>query len=162
MNNPLNTNWILWYHSIDDKTWTKSSYKEIYRVEDLYDLYMMHSVVKKHHLQNGMFFLMRDGIFPTWEDPDNREGCCASYKVPGKILSEEWENIVNRVLTEDILKIRDNWNILNGVSIAPKREFNIVKLWFRETVEAQNELVKEYEPVYTYDKSIIRPHDISK
>ena len=123
---PLNTTWCLWYHSINDTQWNKQSYKKIYEIQNLYDLQGLHDVIQKIHLQNGMFFLMRDDVFPTWEDPDNREGCCVSYKVPGQILKEQWSSIVDRIVTEDILKDKDQWNQVNGVSIAPKKEFNIV------------------------------------
>jgi hypothetical protein len=158
---PLNTNWCLWYHSINDKQWNKQSYKNIYTLTNLYDLQGLHEVIQKIHLQNGMFFLMREDVFPTWEDPDNREGCCVSYKVPGQILREQWSAIVDRILTEDILKDKDQWNQVNGVSIAPKKEFNIVKIWLRNTTEDYTSLLKEYEPVYTKDKSIVKAHELA-
>ena len=71
----LNTSWILWYHSIKDTTWTKSSYKQFYTFNNLYDYKLFEELIQLNHLQNGMFFLMREGIFPNWEDPDNSEGC---------------------------------------------------------------------------------------
>ena len=162
MDYPLNTNWVLWYHSINDKSWTKSSYKKIYTINNLYELYGLHDVVQKFHLQNGMFFLMREDVFPTWEDPDNREGCCVSYKVPGKVLQEEWVNIVNRVVTEDILVDTKSWSLVNGVSIAPKKEFNIVKIWLRNQPSDYTELLKEYEPFYMKDKAIVKAHELSE
>ena len=33
----LNTKWCLWYHSINDTQWTKSSYKNLYTLQNLYD-----------------------------------------------------------------------------------------------------------------------------
>ena len=162
MDYPLNTNWVLWYHSINDKSWTKSSYKRVYTINNLYELYGLHDVVKKFHLQNGMFFLMREDVFPTWEDPDNREGCCVSYKVPGRVLQEEWTNIVNRVVSEDILVSKESWNLVNGLSIAPKKEFNIVKVWLRNQPSDYTELLKEYEPFYIKDKAIVKAHELSE
>ena len=159
---PLNTTWCLWYHSINDTQWNKQSYKKIYEIQNLYDLQGLHDVIQKIHLQNGMFFLMRDDVFPTWEDPDNREGCCVSYKVPGQILKEQWSSIVDRIVTEDILKDKDQWNQVNGVSIAPKKEFNIVKIWLRNMTDDFTSLLKEYEPVYTKDKSITKKHELSQ
>jgi hypothetical protein len=158
---PLNTPWSLWYHSINDTKWNKQSYKSIYTVKDLYDLQGLHEVIQKIHLQNGMFFLMRDDIFPTWEDPDNREGCCISYKVPGQILKDQWSYIVDRIVSEDIIKDKNQWNQVNGVSIAPKKEFNIVKIWLRNMTDDFTSLLKEYEPVYTKDKSITKKHELA-
>jgi len=158
---PLNTPWSLWYHSINDTKWNKQSYKSIYTVKDLYDLQGLHEVIQKIHLQNGMFFLMRDDIFPTWEDPDNREGCCISYKIPGQILKDQWSYIVDRIVSEDIIKDKTQWNQVNGVSIAPKKEFNIVKIWLRNMTDDFTSLLKEYEPVYTKDKSITKKHELA-
>jgi len=158
---PLNTPWSLWYHSINDTKWNKQSYKSIYTVKDLYDLQGLHEVIQKIHLQNGMFFLMRDDIFPTWEDPDNREGCCISYKIPGQILKDQWSYIVDRIVSEDIIKDKNQWNQVNGVSIAPKKEFNIVKIWLRNMTDDFTSLLKEYEPVYTKDKSITKKHELA-
>ena len=107
---PLNTQWCLWYHSIEDTTWNKKSYKYLCDINDLYDLNMVNSIIKSHHLQNRMFFLMREGIFPTWEDPDNRNGSCLSFKISGYQLLTNWTFIVERVLTEDILKDKDKYN----------------------------------------------------
>ena len=95
MNNyQLNTNWCLWYHSINDTNWNKNSYQNLYTIKNLYDLKSLNDSIEKIHLQNGMFFLMRENIFPTWEDPDNREGCCISFKISGDILKEQWDLII--------------------------------------------------------------------
>ena len=127
----LNTSWILWYHSIKDTTWTKSSYKQFYTFNNLYDYKLFEELIQLNHLQNGMFFLMREGIFPNWEDPDNSEGCCISFRIPGQTIKEEFCKILLHCLTEDILLDPDTWEELNGFSIAPKKEFNIAKLWMR-------------------------------
>ena len=159
----LNTPWNLWYHSIEDKSWTKSSYKHIFTLHNLYDLQGIREIIQQRHLQNGMFFLMRDDIFPTWEDPDNREGCCVSYKVPGGVLKEHWDNIVDRILTEDILLNTDDTELLNGVSIAPKKEFNIIKVWMRtsQTQESIQTVLKQYPPFYVSEKCIVKDHELS-
>ena len=81
-NYQLNTNWCLWYHNINDTNWKNNSYKNIYNIKNAYDLKFLNDTIQKIHLQNGMFFIMRDNIFPTWEDPDNRLGGCISYKIP--------------------------------------------------------------------------------
>uniref|UniRef100_A0A6C0FFQ9 Uncharacterized protein n=1 Tax=viral metagenome TaxID=1070528 RepID=A0A6C0FFQ9_9ZZZZ len=162
MNNyQLNTNWCLWYHSINDTSWKNSSYKNLYTFENLYDIKSVQDSIQKIHLQNGMFFIMREDIFPTWEDPENREGCCISYKIPSHELLNQWNDLISRVLTEDILKDKDKFNLINGISITPKKEFNIVKLWLREYDENYQDWIKSYEPFYTKDKSLIKKHQLS-
>ena len=127
MNNyQLNTNWCLWYHSINDTNWKKNSYKNLYTIKNLYDLKSLNDSIEKIHLQNGMYFLMRENIFPTWEDPDNREGCCISFKIGSDVLKEQWTMIVNQVLGEDILQDKEQTIEINGISVAHKKEFNII------------------------------------
>ena len=118
-------------------------------------------MILRHHLQNGMFFMMRDDIFPTWEDPDNREGCCISFKVGSDVLKEQWTMIVNQVLGEDILQDKEQTIDVNGLSVAPKKEFNIIKLWIRNNYTEYPEILKEYEPYFTKDKALIKKHDLS-
>ena len=105
-----------------------------------------------------MFFIMREDIFPTWEDPDNREGCSVSFKIPASKLHTEWNNFIEKVLTEDILKDKSKINEINGISISPKREFNILKLWLRNNNENYTDFVKEYPVYITKGKSIIKKH----
>ena len=138
----LNTSWVLWYHSLKDTTWTKSSYKQLFEINTLTDYKLLEVAIQLNHLQNGMFFLMRDGIFPNWEDPDNTQGCCISFKIPGKTIKKEFCKILLHCITEDILIEPDNHEELNGFSIAPKKEFNIVKLWLREHNQNYTDILK--------------------
>ena len=156
----LNTNWCLWYHSINDNTWTNNSYQLIYTIRNLYDIQLLNDTMLTHFLQNGMFFIMRENIFPTWEDPENREGCCISYKIPGSLLKQQWDLILNKVLTEEILKDKNQYSQVNGLSISPKKEFNIVKLWLRENGKNFTELINEYPPFYLKNKSIYKKHNL--
>ena len=162
MNNyQLNTNWCLWYHSINDNSWKNSSYKELYKIRNLYDLKCLNDTIKKIHLQNSMFFIMREDIFPTWEDPDNRNGCCVSFKISSNVLDDQWNLIINMILSEDIIKEKEKYDLITGVSISPKKEFNIVKIWLRENVSDFTEFLNEYEPFYTKKNSLIKKHELS-
>ena len=159
----INSKWCMWYHSIKDTQWTKSSYKLLFTIHNLYELKAINDIILKIHLQNGMFFLMRENIFPTWEDPDNREGCCVSFKISSSVLKDQWNFLVNRIITEDIfLQTNDeNNNYLNGISISPKKEFNIIKLWLRNNDNNYTDTLKEYEPYFTKDKALIKKHELS-
>jgi len=158
LNIGINTSWDCWYHSIEDKSWTNNSYKLIYSVTNLYDLKFIKDNLEQNHLQNGMFFVMRKEIFPTWEDPDNREGCCISFKVPAPTLLDQWNFILERVLTEDIFTDKLKYEEINGISISPKKEFNIIKLWLRNNIENYTEFIKEYPPFFIKDKSVYKKH----
>ena len=77
---------------------------------------------------------MREDVFPTWEDPDNRDGCCASFKIPLKDINDIWSKLIENIMCENIHTEIDNYLNINGISIAPKKEFNIIKIWFRNNI----------------------------
>ena len=83
----LQNEWILWNHGLNDKSWSNDSYKNIFVYQNLYDLKIYFDNLDVLQLQNSMYFIMRDSIFPTWEDKNNKNGCCASFKVPSIIAS---------------------------------------------------------------------------
>jgi hypothetical protein len=118
----LKQDWILWNHGLHDKSWTNDSYREIYSIIYLFDVKTILDNLSIKSLKNGMFFFMKTGIFPTWEDHHNRNGYNISYKVPLNHLEKSWNTLLFKVLTGDDCNI-------NGISISPKKEFNIIKLW---------------------------------
>ena len=103
---------------------------------------------EQQHLQNGMFFIMRDDIFPTWEDPDNRLGGCISFKVYSKDIVEAWNKLFLKLISEDITTETDCWEEINGISISPKKEFNIIKIWLRNDTKTFKTLVKEIKSLF--------------
>ena len=125
----LQTSWILWNHKLNDNNWKNNSYKNIFEINNLYDYKFLENIMTLQNLQNTMFFLMRKDIFPTWEDPDNRDGCCASFKVPLKDIRNIWIQLVIDIISENIHIDKNKYDVINGISIAPKKEFNIIKLW---------------------------------
>jgi hypothetical protein len=131
MNN-LNDTWKLWYHSINDNNWDKNSYKDIYDLNNLLDYQHIKDIFQQDHYQNGMFFCMKDDIFPNWEDPDNRNGGCLSFKVPSKNIINEWNNLLLKIITNNLF-LSDHYDEINGLSISPKKEFNIIKIWFKNS-----------------------------
>ena len=159
MNYLLNNNWNLWYHSLKDNNWDKKSYSKLITIRNLFDYKLIEDEFKQNHYQNGMFFLMKEDIFPNWEDPNNRLGGCLSFKIPSSELISSWNTLFQSCICEMILK--GNNEEINGISIAPKKEFNIVKLWLRNHDEKYTESLKEYEPYFTKDKALIKKHQLS-
>ena len=161
MNNfPIQSKWSLWYHSITDNKWTKESYKKIMNINNLLDYQFLKTNFEQQHLQNGMFFIMRDDIFPTWEDPDNRLGGCVSFKVYSKDIIEAWNKLFLNLISENITIETDCWEEINGISIAPKKEFNIIKLWLRNDTEKYKSLIKEIDPYFNLNDSLYKKHEL--
>ena len=70
----LQDNWDIWYHSIKDNHWGKETYQKVDQITSLLDYKYIKDTFQQDHYQNGMFFCMKNDIFPNWEDPDNRNG----------------------------------------------------------------------------------------
>ena len=155
----LKNKWTLWYHSINNKEWTNDSYVKVIELRTLLDYKLLENIFRINHLQNGMFFIMKNDIFPTWEDPNNRLGGCISFKYDNNIL-KEFLKLLLLCITNN-LSTKENINEINGLSIAPKKEFNIVKIWTKNYDKNNNEIVKEYEPFVKYDKCIYKKHELS-
>ena len=155
----LKNKWTLWYHSINNKSWTNESYVKVIELRTLLDYKLLENIFRINHLQNGMFFIMKNNIFPTWEDPHNRLGGCISFKYDNNIL-KEFLKLLLLCITNN-LSTKENINEINGLSIAPKKEFNIVKIWTKNNDKNYNEIVKEYEPFVKYDKCIYKKHELS-
>ena len=153
----LKNKWVLWYHSLKNKSWDNKSYIKVIEIKSLYDYKLLEEIMRINHLQNGMFFLMKNDIFPTWEDPKNRMGGCISFKYDNNILNE-WLKILLVCITEDLSEYN---NEINGLSISPKKEFNIVKVWIKDDKKDYRILIKEYEPFMKLDKCIYKKHDLS-
>ena len=155
--NELNNQWELWYHSITDTNWEKNSYKNISQINNLYDYRYIIDTFKQDHYQNGMFFCMKKDIFPNWEDPDNRSGGCLSFKVSSTKIIEEWNQLLLKCISENILDGQPEE--INGISISPKKEFNIIKIWFRNSSFDYSSNFKEEENSLNLNNSLYKKHE---
>jgi len=156
----INSKWCMWYHSIKDDKWTKDSYKKIINISNLLDYNFLQKNFEKQHLQNGMFFIMREDIFPTWEDPDNRLGGCISFKVLSNDILDSWNKLFLNLISENISLNESDFDEINGISIAPKKEFNIIKIWLRNDTNEYKNLVKEIDPYFKLEDSLYKKHEL--
>ena len=153
----LKNKWVLWYHSLKNKSWDNNSYVKVIEIKSLLDYQLLKDVMRINHLQNGMFFLMKGDIFPTWEDPKNRMGGCISFKYDNNILNE-WLKILLLCITENLSEYNKE---INGLSISPKKEFNILKIWIKDDSKDYKTLIKQYEPFIKLDKCMYKKHELS-
>ena len=153
----LNNKWSFWYHSINDNQWTNNSYKILLTIQNLFDYNFIIDNFKQNHYQNGMFFCMKNDIFPNWEDPNNRLGGCLSFKIYSKNLVKEWNILLLKCINEKIMK--NNNNNINGISISPKKEFNIVKLWFKNNISNYEEDFIEFGNDFNILTSVYKKHE---
>ena len=128
----LNDVWSLYFHGSDDPDWTLSSYVRLTDVSTVEDCCRAHKGISEYIPEN-MFFMMREGVYPCWDDPKNMYGGCISLKVSKADACLAWETICARVLGETMLATDMNgWESVNGISISPKKYFSIIKVWLKD------------------------------
>ena len=128
----LNNQWTLWLHLPNDPDWSINSYKKIYTFNTLEDCIILLENMKKQLVEKCMLFIMKSGIKPIWEDPKNCKGGCFSYKINTDIIYNIWKKLNYNLIGESLI---DNDNIIsciNGISISPKKNFCIIKLWISD------------------------------
>jgi hypothetical protein len=137
----LNDVWNAYFHDPYDLNWNNQSYIRLGTFGNVDDFWKHHLMIKPH-LAKGMFFIMRDGIFPAWDASPNINGGCLSIKVLKENLPEFWEDLVIKMLGETIVKDANrlqSWHCLNGISTSPKKHFCIIKLWLKDMAISSKE-----------------------
>jgi len=125
----LKNKWNLWAHLPHDLDWTFKSYKKIYQFKVLEETVAITESLPEHLVKNCMLFIMKDTIAPMWEDPKNRNGGCFSYKVSNKNVFEVWRDLTYTLIGETISSNSTFVNNVTGITISPKKNFCIVKIW---------------------------------
>ena len=132
----LNCKWIVWYHNPSDKSWTTDSYKDILEIETLEDFFVLNNSWEKclPLVSEGMFFIMRklnngQVIFPQWEDVNNIHGGYWSFKIDKESAQDVWFKLCSFTIGEDVCKNTMESLQVNGLSISPKKNFCIIKIW---------------------------------
>jgi len=126
--NPLKTKWVLWGHLQHDTNWNMDSYTQICTTTYVEDLVELLAKLPEKMLTNYMLFMMREGINPVWEDEQNKQGGCFSYKVDNKYVKDIWSDLCCYILGNTISTEPVN-NTITGISISPKKSFCIIKIW---------------------------------
>lgn len=125
----LNDVWTLWAHLPHDTNWEKDSYIKLHTFNFLEELLCLYKNIDKNLIQNSMFFLMRDGIFPSWEHEKNINGGCFSYKVSDNDIYNTWIQLSFSIIGEVLTNDEDLMKNINGITISPKKNFGIIKIW---------------------------------
>jgi hypothetical protein len=126
---PLRNKWNLWAHLPQDSDWSVKSYRLISSIKTLEDSIVMTETTPDPLIKACMLFVMKDGIAPMWEDPKNRNGGSFSYKVSNKNVCEVWRELNYVLVGETISNTASFVNCVTGITISPKKNFCIIKIW---------------------------------
>ena len=125
----LNDIWSVYFHNPISNNWERDGYIKISDISTVDDFWKIYDEIKDY-IHIGMFFIMREHIFPKWDDPQNKEGSFLSFKVLKNNIVVFSEKLLIKMLGETLLSEEnaDKWNQVNGISFSPKKNFCIVKI----------------------------------
>ena len=151
----LNDCWMLYFHDPDNNDWTPKSYNVLQTLSTAEDWVGADSAFRDMW-QRGMFFLMREHIQPLWEDENNKHGGCLSFKVNKPDASEYWFQLGCKLLGEVLGRPQIQNDHICGISISPKRNYCILRVWLRSSEHTLPELYHLEAPYYS--QVIYKPH----
>jgi len=128
--------WTLYFHSPKEKRWSLDSYTQITTATTWNDVFSTLNEITDAKLKGGMFFWMRAGIPPLWENHQNIRG--GSYSLRGSI--ETGLDVFLRYMVGAMAGVAstDPADTIVGISISPKTVdrgnqqaigFYVIKIW---------------------------------
>jgi hypothetical protein len=125
--------WNLYYHLPYDKTWDLNSYKTIMtEIDTAEKLIGINEIIPEDVVKSCMLFVMKKGILPLWEDPQNKNGGAFSFKVANPHVNLVWRHLFYVLCGETLVTDKKYNHLVNGISISPKKLFCIIKIWMKD------------------------------
>lgn len=149
--------WTLYFHSPDETKWTLNTFTSLGSMHTWREFWNVVDALKPEVFTDSMFFMMRDPIPPLWESHQNVYGGCYSFRCQKKDAPDAYIQYMIAAMLGGI-NTKDPNNKINGLSISPKRGFNIVKVWNidgktyyqpSDLSYGLHPLVKEADVIYT-------------
>lgn len=147
--------WTLYFHSPEETKWTLNTFINLGSMKSWRDFWTVIDTLKQESLSEGMFFMMRDPSPPLWESHHHIRGGCYSFRCQNKEASDVYLNYIIASMIGSVCGHPEN--TVNGISISPKRGFNIIKLWNTDAqkfnhpsnINSQISVIKESDIIYT-------------
>jgi translation initiation factor 4E len=133
--------WTLWAHLPHNTDWSIKSYIPIYTFVSVEETLAVTETLPSVLIENCMLFLMKEGIKPTWEDPQNRNGGCFSYKISNKNVAKIWKELTYVTVGGTLSNHASYVNKVTGITISPKKNFCIIKIWMSDCSNQNPEVV---------------------
>ena len=133
--------WCLYYHNPVDTRWTPDSYQMLGTVKTWGELFALTNELQDVSIQQSMMFWMREGVSPLYENHANIRGGCYSIRANRQKSVQYF--LMYTIASMLGKAVGDSTNIVQGVSISPKRiydpknnqNFNVIKIWNKDCVK---------------------------
>lgn len=158
--NKLDDTWVLWAHLPHDTNWLLESYKKISSINYVEECIELYKNIPDEIILKCMLFIMREGINPLWEDENNIKGGCFSYKVLDIDIVNTWKKLNYMTLGETLTKDENLSKYINGISISPKKNFSIIKVWLKTSEYESPDIINDIEPYIISNCCMFKKHEI--
>lgn len=128
----LSNKWTIYAHLPHDTDWTLASYKTLFATDRVEEFITLTESLPDQLVSNCMLFVMKDDIKPIWEDSHNKNGGCFSYKISNKSVPLIWRKFSYKLVGNTLLNENSKKNNITGITISPKKNFCIIKIWFSD------------------------------
>ncbi len=125
----LKHSWTIYAHLPNIVDWSINSYKKIMTIGTVEDMIAVSRGIPEKMVKNCMLFIMKKNINPTWEDKNNKNGGCFSYKILNKNVARAWSELTYRIVGNSISNEATFVKSVTGITISPKKNFCIIKIW---------------------------------
>mgnify|MGYP001272490506 CR=1 FL=1 len=141
---PLSDSWTYWVHLPNDTNWSLSGYKEILTFNTAEEAILLNDCIGEELIKHCMIFLMKKNINPMWEAPKNRNGGSFSYKISNKNVYKIWKRIYFMLIGKTLV-CETIYSKINGITLSPKKNFCILKIWLSDCNHKNPDIIKHIE-----------------
>lgn len=145
--------WSIYFHDYMDSNWNRESYEKLVVINSIKSFWTILSIIKDW-LCHGMFFFMRDNIFPKWDDNQNMNMSFLSMKILKTQTSDFMEEILVLLLSQSLMIEKEKNYLINGISISPKKNFCICKIWI-DSIDDDLKDIKLFNIPKTYHGDVL-------
>jgi hypothetical protein len=154
----LNSGWCLWSHAWDCHGWALEDYRKhatIYTVEQFWEVFNGLPSLNNR----DMWFFMREGIPPRWEDPKNLQGGSFKFRVSGQDIDNTWLTLSLHLITETMCLSRHDANLISGISLSPKKNnFATLSVWNLDCTHTEHAIFPSNIEGIDFQMSRYEPH----
>jgi len=134
----LSSSWVLWYHDPNNNDYSLASYIKLLEFTTPTEFWSVVEAISPEAWNSGMFFLMRHGIRPLWDAPENDKGGAWSKKVDAHDTHTVLIDCMVHAMAESFLKSHNE--TIAGITVSPKGHFHIIKVWNTTTTVSDRKL----------------------
>jgi hypothetical protein len=155
----LSSNWTLWTHLPHIIKWDVESYTKIFSVKTIEETICLVELLTEPIVINCMIFFMKKNITPLWEDPNNINGGCFSYKVSNKTAFNTWKSLCYCISGNTVSKNKCFNDTITGITISPKKNFCIIKIWLNGDKYKDPSIITNEIPTLITNGCLFKKHN---